>query len=237
MTITTEDSTFPDHTNYLKEAAETGDDMPSFDMLYAELTDPQKVFVSEYLIDMNGTRASIRAGLSANFWSMALKKPAIRLAIAAGIHERALRCRVRSDEVLDELKILSFSDITDYKFDSMGRPIKEPGKEHIWRAVQSIKTRRKRTREGVETHEVEIKLWSKPEAIRMAGQHLGMLRGDIDTNQERNNVVVVNIDMDKLAREAHERKMIQSNQLEMPLPLPSPIESPEQPIQDAEFTE
>ena len=60
-----------------------------------ELTDKQKAFVDEYLIDLNATQAAIRAGYSKDtaqqIGSENLSKPLVHEAIAKAQEERAKR--------------------------------------------------------------------------------------------------------------------------------------------------
>jgi phage terminase small subunit len=67
------------------------------------LTDKQSKFISEYLIDLNATQASIRAGYSKEtakqIGSENLSKPAISTAIAEALESGAKRNNVRVDEI------------------------------------------------------------------------------------------------------------------------------------------
>lgn len=63
-----------------------------------ELTDKQKRFVEEYLIDLNATQAAIRAGYSAktagSIGEENLKKPEIKAAIGKAMAERSERTQI-----------------------------------------------------------------------------------------------------------------------------------------------
>ena len=73
----------------------------------AKLTDKQRAFVAEYLVDLNATQAAIRAGYSAKTASSIgeenLRKPEIAEAIAAKQAERATRTEINQDYVLNNL--------------------------------------------------------------------------------------------------------------------------------------
>ena len=68
------------------------------------LTPRQAAFVREYLVDLNGTQAAIRAGYSeATAGSIAeenLKKPEIKAAVEAGMAARAAKVEVTAEMVL-----------------------------------------------------------------------------------------------------------------------------------------
>ena len=88
-------------------------------------------FVAEYLTDLNGTQAAIRAGYarrSAHVTSSKLlRKPHVAVAIAEAMQERAVRTNVTQDRALRELEPLAFSSIADYLFDEEGRLTLAPG--------------------------------------------------------------------------------------------------------------
>ena len=72
-----------------------------------ELTDKQRVFVDEYLVDLNGTRAAIRAGYSEKsareIASQNLTKLNIQKAIEKAFDERKARVLVTQDDVINGL--------------------------------------------------------------------------------------------------------------------------------------
>lgn len=80
-----------------------------------KLTDKQKLFVFEYLIDQNATQAAIRAGYSKksaySIGNENLKKPEIQKFLEKYQLERAEKCGVTFDNVINELKKLGFADV------------------------------------------------------------------------------------------------------------------------------
>ena len=72
-----------------------------------ELTNKQRAFAEEYLIDLNATQAAIRAGYSKNSASVIgfenLRKPKIAAAIAEAREEQAKRTEITVDSVLNRL--------------------------------------------------------------------------------------------------------------------------------------
>ena len=72
-----------------------------------KLTAKQQSFVYEYLIDLNGTQAAIRAGYSKKTAQQIatenLSKPLIQGAITKAQEERARRVQVTADDVLRDL--------------------------------------------------------------------------------------------------------------------------------------
>ena len=83
-----------------------------------KLTDRQRRFIDEYLIDLNATQAALRAGykklsVQRNAYRL-LANPAIRDAITAAMTERAERTQVTQDRVIKEIAALAFSDMGDF---------------------------------------------------------------------------------------------------------------------------
>lgn len=89
-----------------------------------KLTPKQAMFVAEYLIDGNATRAAIAAGFAENSAHVTgarlLKSPKVAAAIAAGQARRAQKLEISAERVLAELAKLAFYDPRDL-FDERGR--------------------------------------------------------------------------------------------------------------------
>lgn len=78
------------------------------------LTARQEAFAREYLIDLCGTQAAIRAGYSPRtarqMGTENLTKPSVQAAIAAGQRARAQRTEITSDRVLKEICSIAIAD-------------------------------------------------------------------------------------------------------------------------------
>lgn len=108
---------------------------------------------------------------------------------------RELRFRDHDrSEVIDELRCIAFSDPTEYKFDDQGRPIVEPGKEHIWRAVRSVE-RIPIAGMGAPTFRSKITFWDKGTALKLLAQCYGYLEQDVKPGDEKPSIVVIGVDM------------------------------------------
>ena len=106
------------------------------------MTDKQKRFVDEYLIDLNATQAAIRAGYKPDnaqqMGSENLSKPVISSAIAKAIAERSKRTGINQDRVIRELARIGFAKITDI-VDPETAKIRENASEDDLACIQSIK--------------------------------------------------------------------------------------------------
>jgi phage terminase small subunit len=78
----------------------------------------QARFVEEYLIDLNATKAAIRAGYSAKTAAVIgyenLTKPPIAAAIATARSKQSERTALTADMVVRELAKLAFANLGDY---------------------------------------------------------------------------------------------------------------------------
>ena len=104
----------------------------------AELTDKQRKFVSEYLVDLNATQAAIRAGFSEKTaGSMAQKlvaKSHIQEAIKAAQSQREKRTLVTVDYVVSSLRevaerCLQKSPVTNAK----GKQVQDEQGRDVWK--------------------------------------------------------------------------------------------------------
>src|SRR5687768_577892 len=155
------------------------------------LSPKQRRFVDEYLIDLNGTRAAIRAGYSArSAYSIAhenLTKPEVRAAIAKAQYNRELRTNITKDRILQELARICFFDIRMlYNRDgTLKRPIdlNDEAAAVIARietvemgASREVKTDGER-RNFLPMQIKKIRILDKNSALLLAMRHLGILDG------------------------------------------------------------
>lgn len=156
-------------------------------------TEPLKaewqLFVDEYLIDLNATKAAQRAGFGSTEKSCCvtglrlLGKASIRRAIRKSFKKRLERIRMTSDQVLKELAIIGLSDVQDYEVnDKTGRLVTLKGKSSS-RAIQSVKIKKTMVGDGVMEVTTEYKLWDKMKALEMMMKHMGMVDDKSDDKQ------------------------------------------------------
>lgn len=136
------------------------------------LTLKQKMFIDEYLVDLNATQAAIRAGYSPktakDIASQNLAKLNIRIEIDKRMAERSKRVGMNADRVLQELGKLAFVKIEDVIDFETGR-IKLTATSDDLAAIQSIKIK-----PGEYGTEREIKFYDKKATLELLGKHLGL---------------------------------------------------------------
>lgn len=145
----------------------------------AKLTKKQKLFVDEYLIDLNATQAAIRAGYSVNsahdIGCENLKKPNIQNKIAKEMAERSKRTGINQDRIVLELAKIAFVKITDVV--NSDCEIKSDAADEDIACIESIKV--KSGERGIER---EVKLSPKMKALELLGKHLGMWNDKLDVS-------------------------------------------------------
>lgn len=153
-----------------------------------KLTAKQKMFVHEYLVDLNATQAAIRAGYSEKTAEVIgfenIRKPNIEKAIQKAMDERAKRVDVTAERVLQELAHMAYDDIKNYlsyrtektllDYDDTGKPI--IGYKQVVDVLDSdvVDTRNIQEISINNKGEFKFKLYSKADALNALGKHLGM---------------------------------------------------------------
>ncbi|KAA0686019.1 terminase small subunit [Neorhizobium sp. P12A] len=82
------------------------------------LSDKQKRFVAEYLIDLNATQAAIRAGYSAKTATVQASRLLTNVKVQEELSKQqskvAERLEITKDRIVDELAKIGFSNMLDY---------------------------------------------------------------------------------------------------------------------------
>lgn len=152
------------------------------------LTEQQKRFVDEYLIDLNAKQAAIRAGYSLKTAqeqsSRLLSNVKVQAAIREAIATRSERTQVTQDDVLKELCLIAFSDINNcISTDESGavriKPLdKLPGgaSRTIKKIKQKVVTIASDGEKEVLQTTTELEFYDKVKSLELTGKHLGMFQ-------------------------------------------------------------
>ena len=151
------------------------------------MTDRQRKFVKEYLVDLNATQAAIRAHYStATAGSVGcelLKNPNVRAHIDKEIAIQSRRTGVTADRVIRELAKVAFANSKDFiNFNTA--TVKDTASDEDTAAIMSVRT--KTTKDGIEH---EIRMHDKLKALEDLGRHLGMFTDNF--NIKSNEVVKI----------------------------------------------
>jgi len=149
----------------------------------AKLAERQQRFVDEYLIDLNGTQAAIRAGYSVKTAdqqaSRMLTNVKVQQAIAEKMAIRSKRTGVNQDRVVLELAKIAFVKMTDI-VDNEGK-IRLSASDDDLSCIESMKYKESESDTGSMV-EREVKISSKLKALELLGKHLGMWNDKLDVN-------------------------------------------------------
>lgn len=140
------------------------------------LTKKQKIFVDEYLIDLNATQAAIRAGYSTETAAVIgcenLIKPNIKSSIDKALAERSKRTGVNADRIILELAKIAFVNPTDV-INMDEATVRGDANRDDTAAISSVKVKTIPTEDGNIT-EREVKTYDKIKALELLGKHTGM---------------------------------------------------------------
>ena len=180
---------------------EFGQKHPGTTLKKRKLTEKQGKFCNEYLKDLNGTQAAIRAGYS--------KKSAYRIAvellnktqIAQNLQKRmALRAKrtdVTADKVINEIAKTAYDKISNYmEYKTIETIVGYTKKDHL--AIYGYKTVIvMKDSKDVDTSNIEqvsiaadgtfkFKLYSRSDALIQLGRHLGLFTDNVNINADIN---------------------------------------------------
>ena len=152
-----------------------------------KLTEKQKKFVDEYLIDLNATQAAMRAGYSEKTARSIGQRLLTNVDIQKYMQEKQKelqeRTSIRQEDVLRELATIGFAKITDFVGIYNGHVIPQDTadipKDKIG-AIASIEA----GRDGI-----KIRLNSKLDALEKIGRHLGMFDNNRAQETAENNLI------------------------------------------------
>lgn len=168
------------------------------------LTDKQKRFCDEYLIDLNATQAAIRAGYSPKTAeqtaSRLLRNVKVQEYIAKRQKELSRSTEITQERVIKELALIAFSNNADYAHvvekkmqveagGALVDVLDKDGKPVMYRTVEPVLTEElteeqkralaviKKGRDGL-----EVKSCDKVKALELLGKHLGIFTDKIEAN-------------------------------------------------------
>lgn len=168
------------------------------------LTDKQKRFCEEYLIDLNATQAAIRAGYSPKTAeqtaSRLLRNVKVQEYISKRQKELSRSTEITQERVIKELALIAFSNNADYAHvvekkmqveagGALVDVLDKDGKPVMYRTVEPVLTEElteeqkralaviKKGRDGL-----EVKSCDKVKALELLGKHLGIFTDKIEAN-------------------------------------------------------
>jgi len=176
-------------------------DLGEVDVLIQLIPNPDhQMFVREYLVDLCGSKAAIRAGYAKpNAGQIAcnmLQRPDIKAAVDAYIKQRAIAANATVDRVFTELACLAFSDMSHFVDWDGSRftvfSLADIPKE-LTPAIKKIA--KVITRDG---ERFEIELYDKTKALDMLGKYHSMWSNNKDDEGDESYAAAFNKLIDRL---------------------------------------
>lgn len=156
------------------------------------MTGKQSRFVAEYLVDLNGKQAAIRAGYAPKTAEVAasklLSKGKVAQAIAEAMKRRQERVEVKQDDVLRELLRIARTDIGEaFNTDGTLKPLHEMP-EDVRRAIASIEVETLHVKGEADdgpfdrgtARVAKIRFWDKTRGLEMLGRHLKLFTDKVE---------------------------------------------------------
>lgn len=164
-----------------------------------KLTAKQKLFVEEYLIDMNATQAAIRAGYkNPEIGRQLITKNNVQAKLQERMNERAKRTEITQDFVLKELYEIASANGSDFAkviekpiHDSEGNPVLDPltGEQLTYKTVDleltdNLTPEKKKAIAGIKMGKngIEVSTCDKVKALELIGRHLGMFKDKVEVD-------------------------------------------------------
>lgn len=148
------------------------------------LTDKQRIFADEYLIDLNAKQAAIRAGYKGknaeHYGYELLHKSQVSNAVAQAMAERSKRTGIIADRVLQEIARIAFVDPMDVIDPETGAIRFDISKDDI-ATIAYFKIKTMPVGDAGEMVEREIRLCDKLKALDMLCKHLNLYSGEKST--------------------------------------------------------
>ena len=178
------------------------------------MTDAQKRFCDEYLIDLNATRAYKVAypnckkdETASQAGSRLLRNVKVQEYIAEKMKEREKRTEITQDMIIKELAKIALFNIKDiYNENGTLKKVTELDDDTA-KAISGVKIQQKAGAmkislskkhdevpiEHIPEQTVEFKTNDKTKALELLGKHLGMFKENINLNQDKPFEVNINV--------------------------------------------
>lgn len=170
-----------------------------------KLTDKQKAFILEYLVDLNATKAAIRAGYSETSARQTahdtLNNPVVAAEVQRHMDARAERVGVNSETVLRELLKIAMTDVRKLYSESGSLLPPQEWPDDVAKSVSAVDIEDLYEGYGEEREQIghtkKVKLWDKTKALELLGRHLKLFTDKIEVKADES--------LAELMRKARER--------------------------------
>lgn len=164
------------------------------------MTPKQALFVKEYLVDKNGTRAYMRAfgkkqNVAGSLASLLLKNVEVKAAVDEELKKQADKIEMTANEVLLNLKNIANVDLAE-AYDERGE----------LKSIHDMPERIRKSISGIETvpeyemvggkkkfmgFKKKLKFWDKPKTLELIGKHLKLFNDSPLVDPNAGNIQVI----------------------------------------------
>jgi phage terminase small subunit len=146
--------------------------------MHMKLNPQQELFVRQYVLDLNATKATIRAGYSkkgaSSKGSQLLANVKIKAAIEARMARRFEKVDIKADEVLALMRKFAFTDLSGV-IEVRGGKTYISDTAVLTEDQMACISEIKQTADGV-----QVKLISREKMIELLGRHMGMFNDKLE---------------------------------------------------------
>ena len=165
----------------------------------AILTPKQARFVGEYLIDLNQTQATIRAGYSARSAHeqacVLMATPKVRAAVDEGKRLQARTSKVSAARTIEEIRRLAYADPRDIHDGNWD--LKAPGELTDEAAATIASVERIETKKGFR---LKVKTWSKEKALELLARHQALLTDVVRVEDSEKQIALLHAGRARVAK-------------------------------------
>jgi phage terminase small subunit len=150
------------------------------------LSEKEKAFIAEYLVDLNGSQAALRAGYSpksvAKMAYLILKRPRVIDAISEAQSRRLANIDMRAEDVLSELSAIARGNVLHYmRIGPNGEPTVDlsgvdPARMGALSDILSENLSESRGDRKRDVRRMRIRMHDKVAALDKLAKHFGLLR-------------------------------------------------------------
>lgn len=148
-----------------------------------KITEKQRLFISEYQVDFNGTKAVIRAGYSPKRASemayQLLQIPTVRQALDRAMEERLRKIGVHADRVLTEIARVAFSDLRKLYNEDGSLKLPSEWDDDEAAAIAGVEVLEEFSGRGEDRTLVgftkKVRVFDKIKALELLSKHLGII--------------------------------------------------------------
>ncbi len=136
----------------------------------------RRLFIREYFIDKNGSRAARAAGFSTSMAAQLLQEPAVALALEDLTRKKLATLERDGDRVLNEFGAIGFSDVRKLFGPNGGLLPPNEWPDDIAPAISSVEVDELYEGSGKDREQIgwtkKVKLWNKNDALTKLGENL-----------------------------------------------------------------